>query len=86
MCHCDVKNLNQYIIKEDKEKNICEVILSKCHQVVRCTNNECSMCWQRDKNASRNIYKKLQDAIDNSTTLIELSNLRAIKSEDITIF
>jgi len=85
LCHCDVKNLNQYIINEDKEKNICEVILSKCHQVVRCTNNECSMCWQRDKNASRNIYKKLQDAIDNSTTLIELSNLRAIKSEDITI-
>jgi hypothetical protein len=42
------------------------------------------MCWQRDKNASRNIYKKLQDAIDNSTNLIELSNLRAIKSEDIT--
>ncbi len=69
LCHNDVKNLNHYIMKEDKEKNTIEVKLSKCHQVVRCTNNECSMCWQRDKNASRNIYKKLQDAISSSTSL-----------------
>ena len=70
LCHNDVKNLNQYTIKINKETNIPEIILSKCHQVVRCTNNECSMCWQRDTNASRNIYKKLQDTIDSSTTLI----------------
>jgi hypothetical protein len=70
LCHNDVKNLNQYTLKINKETNFPEVILTKCHQVVRCTNNECSMCWQRDKNASRNIYKKLQDTIDSSTTLI----------------
>lgn len=67
ICHSDVKNLKQYKEYEDNEKNIIGVKLSNCHQVVRCTNNECSMCWQRDKNASRNIYKKLQDKISSST-------------------
>jgi hypothetical protein len=27
----------------------------KSHQIVRCTNNECNMFWQRDWNASRNM-------------------------------
>ncbi len=25
-----------------------------CHQVVRCSSNECAMCWQRDENSSNN--------------------------------
>jgi hypothetical protein len=34
--------------------------LTKSHQVVRCSNNECSKCWQRDINAARNIQKLLR--------------------------
>jgi len=30
-----------------------------CHQVVRCNNSECGLVWQRDCNASRNIYEIL---------------------------
>ena len=28
--------------------------LFKVHEVVRCTNNECSKSWNRDKNSGRN--------------------------------
>ena len=30
--------------------------LVKCHQIVRCINTDCTKCWQRDRNAARNIY------------------------------
>ncbi len=30
-----------------------------CHQVVRCSSNECAMCWQRDDNSSINHLKLL---------------------------
>jgi hypothetical protein len=30
-----------------------------CHQVVRCSSNECAMCWQRDENSSNNHLKLL---------------------------
>ena len=38
---------------EDEGKKV------KCHEVVRCRNNECAITWQRDVNASRNIYDLL---------------------------
>jgi len=31
----------------------------ECHEVVRCKNNECAITWQRDVNASRNMYHLL---------------------------
>jgi hypothetical protein len=31
----------------------------RCHQVVRCENNECGVVWQRDCNASRNMRQVL---------------------------
>jgi transposase len=34
--------------------------LTESHQVVRCSNNECAKCWQRDINACRNIQKLLR--------------------------
>jgi transposase len=34
--------------------------LTETHQVVRCSNNACSKCWQRDINAARNIQKLLR--------------------------
>ena len=30
-----------------------------CHQVVRCSSNECATCWQRDENSSNNHLKLL---------------------------
>ena len=37
----------------------------KCHQVVRCLNNECSTYWQRDVNGSRNIRSVLMALVNN---------------------
>ena len=57
---CKVVSVNEY--RTSKECSLCHSVVknvSKIHQVVRCTNNECSMCWQRDINASRNIIQKL---------------------------
>ena len=34
--------------------------LTESHQVVRCSNNACSKCWQRDINAARNMQKLLR--------------------------
>ena len=31
----------------------------RCHQVVRCGNNECAVVWQRDCNAARNMHQVL---------------------------
>jgi len=31
----------------------------ECHQTIRCLNNECGVYWQRDVNASRNIFSIL---------------------------
>ena len=31
----------------------------RCHQVVRCGNNECEVVWQRDCNAARNMHQVL---------------------------
>lgn len=42
--------------KQTKEGNL---ELSRCHQVVRCSSNECAMCWQRDINSSINHLKLL---------------------------
>lgn len=36
----------------------------KCHQVVRCLNNECSTYWQRDVNGSRNIRSLLMALVN----------------------
>jgi len=63
--NCKVVSVNEY--RTSKECSICKSKVynikdsnkKRCHQVVRCSNNECSMCWQRDKNASRNILYKL---------------------------
>ena len=63
--NCKVVSVNEY--RTSKECSLCKEAVynlkdsknKKCHQVVRCSNNECSMCWQRDKNASRNILMKL---------------------------
>ena len=57
---CKVVSVNEY--RTSKECSMCHSVVknvSKIHQIVRCTNNECSMCWQRDINASRNIIQKL---------------------------
>jgi len=57
---CKVVSVNEY--RTSKECSICHSVVknvSKIHQIVRCSNNECSMCWQRDINASRNIIQKL---------------------------
>lgn len=40
-----------------------ESVLSKSHQVVRCTDNECAICWQRDLNAAKNIHFLLKRVI-----------------------
>lgn len=37
----------------------------ECHQVIRCCNNDCMKCWQRDRNAARNIFKLLHCKIQN---------------------
>jgi transposase len=47
----------QSIVKSVKFRTL---KLSPSHQVVRCCANECAKCWQRDINASRNIYKLLR--------------------------
>ena len=63
--NCKVISVNEYRTSKECSKckeavyNIKNCNKKRCHQVVRCSNNECSMCWQRDKNASRNILRKL---------------------------
>lgn len=57
---CKVVAVNEY--RTSKECSLCHNDVNKVrdiHQVVRCSNNECAMCWQRDINASRNIIQKL---------------------------
>jgi len=49
-CKGDCENVS-YANKKGKD--------IKCHQVVRCLNNECSTYWQRDVNGSRNIRSVL---------------------------
>jgi hypothetical protein len=43
------------VMFKDREGN-----LSECHQVVRCSSSACTKCWQRDENASRNIFNILK--------------------------
>ena len=31
----------------------------RCHTIVRCTNNDCAICWNRDVNASNNMLSIL---------------------------
>jgi hypothetical protein len=67
--HCDVIDINEYLTTKmcsKCEKGRCEgvwfpkendegvVQLSLSHQLIRCTNNECKMLWQRDKNSATN--------------------------------
>jgi hypothetical protein len=50
-----VKNVRHLKVQKDgKTKSV------KCHEVLRCKNNECKIYWQRDRNASRNIYTLLK--------------------------
>lgn len=46
-------------IKLPKIKRDGSIELSRSHQVVRCSSNECAMCWQRDINSSINHLKLL---------------------------
>jgi hypothetical protein len=80
LCHNEVKKLN--LITKIKNKNEERVYykLKECHQVVRCSNNECSKCWQRDYNASKNIIQKLFEKLcinisREETVLIDIQNL-----------
>lgn len=47
------KTSNVSYFKKKKGKHV------KCHQVIRCRNNDCLTYWQRDVNGSRNIYSLL---------------------------
>ena len=53
---CGEKCLKIKLPKQNKEG---VVELSRSHQIVRCSSNECAMCWQRDKNSSINHLKLL---------------------------
>jgi len=58
-CHYDQKRLENVSYKEENgEDGGMEEV--KCHEVVRCKNEDCSMYWQRDRNASRNMYELLR--------------------------
>lgn len=54
-CGSKAKKIKEW--KVDKRDGVMKK--SECHQVVRCTNELCTECWQRDVNASRNIYDLL---------------------------
>jgi hypothetical protein len=49
-----MKNVRVY--RDANEEGATSRRLVKCHQIVRCLNIDCSKCWQRDRNAARNIY------------------------------
>lgn len=59
LCHNEVKKLRLLTKVKNKNEERIYYKLKECHQVVRCTNNECSKCWQRDYNASKNMIQKL---------------------------
>jgi len=65
--NCRVIDVSEYRTSKECSKcgsdvyNIKKRDRTKCHQVVRCTNNECSTCWQRDINASRNILRRFYE-------------------------
>ena len=76
-CHAKVENARYDILKKKpknggetekkKAKNGGETEKKsnvKCHEVVRCTNNACTIYWQRDKNASMNIFHLLQCMVE----------------------
>lgn len=65
-CHAKVENVRYDILKKTNKKDgeAEEKHNVKCHEVVRCTNNECTMYWQRDKNASKNIFHLLKCMVD----------------------
>lgn len=50
-----MENVKIWKLKKDKE-GVESLKLVKCHQILRCKNIDCRKCWQRDLNASRNIY------------------------------
>ena len=52
-------------IKLPKQNKGGVVELSHSHQVVRCSSNECAMCWQRDMNSSINHLKLLMCLLRN---------------------
>lgn len=54
-CSCCGSNIKNLYFKNKDQK------LTFSHQVIRCINNDCMISWQRDKNASSNIYSKLRD-------------------------
>jgi transposase len=43
-----------------------------CHQVIRCTNSECEMIWQRDLNAARNIHEVLMTLMNGQARPVQL--------------
>jgi len=59
---CGGKCMGVKFPKQDKEG---VVKLSRSHQVVRCSSNECAMCWQRDRNSSINHLKLLMCMLRN---------------------
>lgn len=56
-CSCCGERCTKIRLPKQNKDGIVE--LSRCHQVVRCSSNECAMCWQRDKNSSINHLKLL---------------------------
>lgn len=59
---CGGKCIKIKLPKQNKE-GVTE--LSRSHQVVRCSSNECAMCWQRDMNSSINHLKLLMCLLRN---------------------
>jgi len=52
-CHHRVKKIKHHHHKNQRQESL------ECHEVVRCSNSECNKYWQRDVNASRNMYTLL---------------------------
>ena len=62
-CSCCGERCIKIKLPKQNREGVTE--LSRSHQVVRCSSNECAMCWQRDKNSNINHLKLLMCLIRN---------------------
>ena len=57
-CHARLENARLPKFHYDEEGIIDDVILTRCHQILRCTNG-CGIWWNRDVNSSISFYSNV---------------------------
>jgi hypothetical protein len=74
-CHGEVAKIKQWRMEKGERK------LSQCHEVVRCKNESCMKSWQRDINASRNMFHLLQCQVKGENRPLAMERKRVKRSK-----